>query len=558
MIDPQPSRPPIRCVAVIGGGTIGTSWAACFLAHGLTVKVHEPEPDREAEIRGFIEAAWPSLVQLHAAPPEPPFDRLSCHQELTVALEGADLVQECAPEIQALKIELFRELDRLLDPDVIVSTSTSSLLISELQEGCRHPERFVVGHPYNPPHLIPAVDVVGGQQTTAQTLERVLTFYSGIGKRPVVALREAPGHVANRLTSALWREAVHLVDSGIATAADVDTAVTYGPGLRWAFCGPYLGYHLGGGQGGLRHFLDWATSCHEARWQTLGSPDLSNPRLQEKLIEQLDSIVGDATTEELAGWRDRSMVKVLRAVQECRSDLAQLCGNGFVKDRTAGTGITDDGVADNRVTEEGAMTAFSSAAESAPAASTDGAPGSIPPRDTQSKPEPLPPQAWSEILQSVRHDLGEPANIHGVMAHHPELLSSWMGFRNHLLRRATLSDRLRELLILRTASAFGADYEWHHHVVRGKQAGLSDEDIDGARDPASATSLAPEEVELMRAVDEIRRDFRIGDETWSRLAAHFSTQQLLDVMFTVGMYIVLAIVIRSVDLEFDAQLPNTV
>jgi len=237
----------IRRVAVIGTGTIGASWAALFLARGLTVAASDPAPGAETFLQGFVAAAWPGLARLSSLPVEPSWPALSFHAEPEAALAGAEFVQESAPEREESKRALLARLGAVLDPAIVIASSSSVLLMSRLQIDCRHAERCVIGHPFNPPHLVPLVEVVGGEKTGPEAIERALAFYAAIGKQPIHIRREVPGHVANRLQAALWREAVHLVAEGVASVADVDTAISAGPGLRWALMGPDLTFHLAGG-----------------------------------------------------------------------------------------------------------------------------------------------------------------------------------------------------------------------------------------------------------------------------------------------------------------------
>src|SRR4029077_11084546 len=198
----------------------------------------------------------PSLARRSPPPAEPPWAALTFHTEPEAALAGAEFVQESAPEREELKRALLARLGAVLDPAIVIASSSSVLLMSRLQIDCRHPERCVIGHPFNPPHLVPLVEVVGGDKTGPQAIERALAFYASIGKEPIHIRREVAGHVANRLQAALWREAVHLVAEGVASVADVDTAISEGPGLRWALMGPHLTFHLAGGEGGMAHFLE--------------------------------------------------------------------------------------------------------------------------------------------------------------------------------------------------------------------------------------------------------------------------------------------------------------
>ena len=195
-------------------------------------------------------------------------------------MAGAEFVQESAPEREGMKRALLARLDAVLDPAIVIASSSSGLLMSRVQTDCRHPERCVIGHPFNPPHLVPLVEVVGGEKTGSRAIEQALAFYTVIGKQPIHIRREVPGHVANRLQAALWREALHLVAEGVASVADVDTAISAGPGLRWALMGPHLTFHLAGGVGGIDHFLDQFAAPMSSWWETLGNPTLT-PELRE-------------------------------------------------------------------------------------------------------------------------------------------------------------------------------------------------------------------------------------------------------------------------------------
>jgi carnitine 3-dehydrogenase len=210
----------IRRVAAIGTGTIGASWTAVFLAQGLRVAASDPAPEAETFLRDFIAAAWHNLARLSPVADEPPWAALSFHAEPEAALAGAEFVQENAPEREELKRSLLTRVDAALDPQIVIASSSSGLLMSRLQTGCRHPERCVIGHPFNPPHLVPLVEVVGGEKTGREAIERALAFYTAIGKQPIHIRREVPGHVANRLQATLWREALHLVAEQVASVAD--------------------------------------------------------------------------------------------------------------------------------------------------------------------------------------------------------------------------------------------------------------------------------------------------------------------------------------------------
>ena len=300
----------IRRVAVVGTGTIGMSWAAIFLSRGLTVSASDPAPDAEARLRRFIDAAWPVLARLGPTAAAPPHQLLTFCADPESAVAAADFVQESAPEREGVKQEVLARIDAVLAPDIVIASSSSGLLLSNLVASCRHPERCVIGHPFNPPRLIPLVEVVGGARTAPATVERAMAFYAAIGKRPIHIRREVKGHVANRLQAALWREAVHLVAAGVASVADVDTAISEGPGLRWALMGPHLIFHLAGGAGGMAHFLNELGPPVESWWDDLGSPSLT-PEVRAALTEGVAAETGGRDIAALAAERDRFLIDLL-------------------------------------------------------------------------------------------------------------------------------------------------------------------------------------------------------------------------------------------------------
>jgi len=321
---------PIRRVAIIGTGVIGASWAALYLAKGLDVAATDPAPNAEAVLRKFIDAAWPALKRLGLAPGASQ-SRLSFDADLATAIAGADLVQENGPERIDFKKKLYGQLDELLPPDVIIASSSSGLTMSEIQLGCpSHPERCVIGHPFNPPHLIPLVEIVGGAKTSEETIRRAAEFYTSIGQRTVRLNKEMPGHVANRLQAALGREVYYLVSEGVVSAADVDTALSWGPGLRWGIMGNMMLNHLGGGPGGIEHFFQQFTGPMTAWWKTLGSPVLT-PEVQKKLIDSVHAEVGSRTIEELAAERD----EILLGLLELRTKAAKTAVPTKYADRVA-------------------------------------------------------------------------------------------------------------------------------------------------------------------------------------------------------------------------------
>jgi len=300
----------VNRVAIIGTGVIGASWAALFLAKGLEVVATDVAPNAEASLKKFIEEAWPALSRLGLSPGASQAN-VEFTSDLPTAVERADFVQENGPERIDFKKKLYGQLDELLSPDVIVASSSSGLTMSEIQLGCSsHPERCVIGHPFNPPHIIPLVEIVGGAKTSGDTIRRASEFYTGLGKRTVRLHKEVPGHVANRLQAALAREVYYLVAEGVVSVADVDTALCWGPGLRWGVMGQVLLNHLGGGMGGIEHFFAQFTGPVTAWWKVLGSPELT-PEVQKKLIDGLHEEVGSRSIDELAAQRDEVLLGLL-------------------------------------------------------------------------------------------------------------------------------------------------------------------------------------------------------------------------------------------------------
>jgi 3-hydroxyacyl-CoA dehydrogenase len=314
----------INTVAIIGTGVVGASWAALFLAKGLEVVATDVAPDAHASLRHFVETAWPALKRLGLAPGASQ-SNLKFAADLPTAVKNADFVQENGPERIDFKKKLYRQLDDLLSADVIIASSSSGLTMSAIQSDCpSHPERCVIGHPFNPPHLVPLVEIVGGAKTSEETIQRAFEFYTSIGKRAVRLHKEVPGHVANRLQAALGREVYHLVAEGVVSVADVDTALCWGPGLRWGIMGQVLLNHLGGGEGGIDHFFAQFTGPMTAWWKVLGSPVLT-PELQQTLIDGLHAEVGSRSVDELAAQRDEVLLGLLEL--RANSEAASLVPN---------------------------------------------------------------------------------------------------------------------------------------------------------------------------------------------------------------------------------------
>jgi 3-hydroxyacyl-CoA dehydrogenase len=300
---------PIRRIAIVGTGVIGASWAALFLAHGLEVIATDPAPNAEENLREYIDNAWPALEQLGLSSGASK-KRLSFTTKLSDALQGVDLVQENGPERPDFKIKLFADMDALTPETTILASSSSGIPIGVSQSSCKHPERCVIGHPFNPPHLIPLVEVVGSEKTSSATIERAMTFYASIGKRPIHVRKEVVGHVANRLQAALYREVVYLIAQDVLSVSDADAAVSWGPGLRWGVMGPNLLFHLAGGQNGIHHFMEQFTVPMSTWWKDLGNPEFT-PEVKEKIVKGVLAEAGNRSIDELAGERDGVLLGLL-------------------------------------------------------------------------------------------------------------------------------------------------------------------------------------------------------------------------------------------------------
>jgi 3-hydroxyacyl-CoA dehydrogenase len=305
----MPADKPIRRIAIVGTGVIGASWAALFLAHGLEVIATDPAPNAEENLREYIDNAWPALEQLGLSSGASK-ERLSFTTKLSDALEGVDLVQENGPERPDFKIKLFADMDALTPETTILASSSSGIPIGISQSSCKHPERCVIGHPFNPPHLIPLVEVVGSEKTSSATIERAIAFYASIGKRPIHLRKEVVGHVANRLQAALYREIVYLIEQEVLSVSDADAAVSWGPGLRWGVMGPNLLFHLAGGQGGIHHFMEHLSGPMTTWWKDLGNPEFT-PDLKEKIVQGVLAEAGTQSIDELAGKRDGLLLGLL-------------------------------------------------------------------------------------------------------------------------------------------------------------------------------------------------------------------------------------------------------
>lgn len=295
-------------IACIGAGPIGAGWAAYFLAQGYCVKSYIHSTDEEPGLRALINNAWISLEALGLAEGAS-LDNFSCSNDLEATLADVQFVQESIPENMALKKALYAKLDTLCDPAVIIASSTSGLSMTDIQHGCASAHRMVVGHPFNPPYLLPLVELVKGQETSVNALDWLVEFYKIAGKAPLVLRKEIPGFIATRLQEAIWREALHMVDNDEATVEEIDFAITNGPGPRWALMGPCLTFHNGGGEGGMAYNLDQFGPALKLPWTRLEAPELTS-ELRTKMVDGCVSEAGDLDYAQLSRARDEGLVAI--------------------------------------------------------------------------------------------------------------------------------------------------------------------------------------------------------------------------------------------------------
>jgi carnitine 3-dehydrogenase len=303
----------VRRVGVVGAGVIGGGWAMHYLRMGLDVDVYDPAPTARADLMRMREAIWPLMERIGLRPGASP-DRLVLHDDLEAAVAGADIVQENAPEDAVIKRKVLADIDRLARPDVVIASSTSGFAMTLLQADCANPGRCVVGHPFNPPYLIPLVEVVGGERTDPAAVNWLTAFYAAVGKRPLKLDRELPGFVGNRLQEALWREALHMVAAGEATVEEIDESIAYGPGLRWALMGPCLTFHLAGGPQGMAHMLDHFGAALLEPWTRLTAPPLT-PELRQRMIDGCEREAADRSVGDLERLRDEFLAELLPLIE---------------------------------------------------------------------------------------------------------------------------------------------------------------------------------------------------------------------------------------------------
>ena len=301
---------PIRRIAVVGTGVIGASWAAEYLARGFDVVATDPAPNAETNLRKLVDEAWKDLTSIGLSKGASR-DRLSFTANMKEALSQADLVQENAPERPDFKIKLYAEMEEVAPVDTLLASSSSGITPSVIQSQCKHPERVLIGHPFNPPHIIPLVEVVGGSKTSPDAVQQAISFYASIGKKPIHLKKELPGHVANRFQAALYREMLYLIEQGVLSVEDTDSAVCYGPGLRWGVMGQSLQWHLGGGVGGIKHFMDHLMPPLEGMMKALGTPNIT-PELKQNVINGVIREAAERSVDQLAQEENRVLIGLLK------------------------------------------------------------------------------------------------------------------------------------------------------------------------------------------------------------------------------------------------------
>ncbi|MBC3420783.1 MULTISPECIES: L-carnitine dehydrogenase [unclassified Pseudomonas] len=307
----------IKTFATLGSGVIGSGWVARALAHGLDVIAWDPAPGAEQALRKRIANAWPALEKQGLAPGAAQA-RLKFVATIEECVRDADFIQESAPERLDLKLDLHAKISAAAKPDAIIGSSTSGLLPSEFYESATHPERCVVGHPFNPVYLLPLVEIVGGKHTAPEAIEAAKTIYTALGMRPLHVRKEVPGFIADRLLEALWREALHLVNDGVASTGEIDDAIRFGAGLRWSFMGTFLTYTLAGGDAGMRHFMSQFGPALKLPWTYLPAPELTD-KLIDDVVDGTSEQLGERSIAALERYRDDTLLAVLDAVKNSKA-----------------------------------------------------------------------------------------------------------------------------------------------------------------------------------------------------------------------------------------------
>jgi carnitine 3-dehydrogenase len=314
----------VKTIGIAGTGLIGAGWAARAMHRGIDVIAYDVSPTAEAKLKAQIKTAWPSLDALRGKAKKK--GKISFTTDLTKMAAKADFIHEAAPEREDLKIKLFRDIDAVARPDVIISSSSSGFLPTRLQSLCKHPERVIIGHPFNPVYLLPLVETVPGEKTSPDVMDRAGKYFEAIGMQVLRLKKEIEGYVCDRLQEALWRESLHILDKDIASTGDIDDSIVYSAGMRWAFMGSFLTYHLAGGPGGMRHFISQFDPSLELPWTDLKFPKW-NDALEKRLVEGCEAQAGKKTVAQLEAKRNAILVDMMKLFKKHK------IGSGLVLER---------------------------------------------------------------------------------------------------------------------------------------------------------------------------------------------------------------------------------
>ncbi len=324
----------VRKIAVVGTGVIGAGWATRCLARGIDVVATDPGPDAEAKLRASLDNARPAARKLYGSPDVSP-GALTFVGSVADAVADADFVQESAPEREDLKRKLHAQIDAAARPGVIVASSSSGLMPTAIQADCRHPERVLIGHPFNPVYLLPLCEVVGGEKTSAENIQQACMFYRSIGMYALHVRKEIEGYLSDRLQEAIWREILHLVNDGVATTGELDDAIKYGPGLRWAIMGTNLIFHLAGGDAGMRHMLHQFGPALKLPWTRLEAPELT-AELIDRMVEGTQAQAAGKTVKELEQLRDNCLIDIMRALQKYETGAGKVLAEDEARRKAGG------------------------------------------------------------------------------------------------------------------------------------------------------------------------------------------------------------------------------
>ena len=319
--------PKKKIVSIVGTGVIGAGWAARFLANGYIVKAYDPKKQSLNQLKINVKIAFKSLKKV-GLNKKASLSNLKIYTELSKALEETTFVQENAPENEKIKKNILQKVDLLVNKNVIIASSSSGLLPSKIQLKCLHPERVLIGHPFNPVYLLPLVEIVGGKKTKPKFLKLAKTFYENVGMKPLMVKKEIEGYVSDRLQEALWRESLHIIKDGIATTQEIDDAIVYGPGLRWSFMGVCLTFHLAGGEMGMKHMLEQFGPALKLPWTKLKAPSLT-PKLKKLMITGTKKQADKFSIKDLEEQRDIFLIEIMKTLNKNQNNKFPNWGKEF-------------------------------------------------------------------------------------------------------------------------------------------------------------------------------------------------------------------------------------